>query len=1033
MSDISSQVNYWFECSICCEEVKPCKSSRRMISKCECPRCEYTVCSLCQTRFGRAECSLCHFEFPRLFIINSLGKSFLKNIAIPNITKKLMLVQRANLGATDVQNSINWINECNKIKKNSRFGGNLQLPPRPTLNGKTITHKHACTIGSCRGIALLFSETVSKCNTCSGIMCCACHCKLQNTSDTHVCDQHDLDVLNLSKPCPKCMSLIQHDGGCHDMICTNCSTKFNWNTGNIMTFTTNHHYSTDSKISVGCTTSFEYPRIALDVIMDIAEKTTNKVGINNFNNYPFKIIECLYNTTDAVREYSKDIFDNINNITSTWINKTHDLRIQYLTNNISDTKWSQQVYSLWTQYRYKLLHSDIINTFLIKTDDLQLYFRELLVDNAPTCEYNNILNEYEALVNICNSCFVDIFNTYPVTCSAMHICTIGEINENTKCSLFSKIPVEPKLDSIKKKVKKEKEQVVDTKEIQLIEYQVQHVVRLNNIFNTCHFALDLSMLGSGKTYTAMEIYKRRRYTQGLIIAPASMISKWRKLTNEYGLSGISIISFNALGGTKTGTSYSAQHLVRRGNSNGNNHIATNELVKCVQNGMMVIIDEIQNIKNKGTAKTSACKEIIRVIYDEYTKTHGNTNSRVLLISGSPIDNYAQIEQFFKTIGVMKSVQFERFNIGAFSRARYLHNQTGMNEAGNIETGLAEIHEFCMNYDKESANNIKYSDSSLSVLSHKNYQPSPAQKCYDYFITIIKPYLTSYMIISGNNCQVSKYNGMFPLKYGTDNNCDIIRLLKQGEASIRKGIQHIGGEGITITNSSVQCLQLIQRGLNMIETSKIPLFVQNARDALIKNPSCKVVIACNFTLTLSDLKRELSEFGVIVVDGSTSSKKRQHLIDQFQEPNLNVRVLVGNMKVISTGIDLDDKNGAFPRVCFVSPSYHTIDLYQMSYRFIRSTTTRSNSQMYVVYTTLKNEHDGERNLMGGEHHLMKALTKKSSIMKMITQEQSDLADITFPCDYDLFYPEHPQDENKWNKECNEIFNRSLDNIVNNIIV
>ena len=359
---------------------------------------------------------------------------------------------------------------------------------------------------------------------------------------------------------------------------------------------------------------------------------------------------------------------------------------------------------------------------------------------------------------------------------------------------------------------------------------------------------------------------------------------------------------------------------------------------------------------------------------------------------------------------MKSIQFERFNIGAYSRARRYGDQTGMDEAGNIETGLAEIHNFCVKYDNESASDVKYSYTSLSVYGQRT---TPILKCYDYFMTVVKPYLSSFMTVSGNNCRVSKYNGMYSLKYGKkDNYClEIKKLLQQGEKKVLQGLRK------TSTNDGapmdpLQSLQLIQRGLNMIETSKIPLFVKIVRDALAKKPSCKVVVACNYTLTLSDLERELSEFGVIIMDGSVSAKKRQALLREFQEPNLNVRVLVGNTKVISTGIDLDDKDGAFPRVCFVSPSYHTIDLYQLSYRFLRSTATQSDSQMYLVYTAT-----------GEEKHLIQSLTKKGGIMKMVTQEQSDLAGITFPCDYEVFNPDPPQDETEWNRECDEIFNRN----------
>lgn len=114
---------------------------------------------------------------------------------------------------------------------------------------------------------------------------------------------------------------------------------------------------------------------------------------------------------------------------------------------------------------------------------------------------------------------------------------------------------------------------------------------------------------------------------------------------------------------------------------------------------------------------------------------------------------------------------------------------------------------------------------------------------------------------------------------------------------------------------------ITRGLQVIETGKINLFRDVAIEALDGHPQQKVVIAVNFTETINDLKKIFEDLGhsVLVLNGSVSSDGRARVMNQFQTPSTEHRILLANQSVISTGIDLDDKHGSFPRICFVSPN------------------------------------------------------------------------------------------------------------------
>jgi hypothetical protein len=180
----------------------------------------------------------------------------------------------------------------------------------------------------------------------------------------------------------------------------------------------------------------------------------------------------------------------------------------------------------------------------------------------------------------------------------------------------------------------------------------------------------------------------------------------------------------------------------------------------------------------------------------------------------------------------------------------------------------------------------------------------------------------------------------------------------------------------------QAMSDITRVLLRIETAKIGTFLRVARQALISNPTCKVVLCVNYRATLGDLVYGLSDYMPLVLDGSTPGKSRARVIELFAEPSRARRVLVANLTTCSTGLDLDDKDGGFPRLALVSPNYSSITLYQLSHRFLRMD---SKSAATVHFVFGKHAH---------EARVLQALARKGEVMRMITPEQT-ASGVEFP--------------------------------------
>jgi hypothetical protein len=94
-----------------------------------------------------------------------------------------------------------------------------------------------CPLEKCKG----FVKRNYMCSSCEVVFCKECHCLLSKStrSGDHKCKKEDVvnvkEIMNSTRPCPKCATRISKINGCDQIFCTNCHTAFSWNTGEIDT------------------------------------------------------------------------------------------------------------------------------------------------------------------------------------------------------------------------------------------------------------------------------------------------------------------------------------------------------------------------------------------------------------------------------------------------------------------------------------------------------------------------------------------------------------------------------------------------------------------------------------------------------------------------------------------------------------------------------------------------------------------------------------------------------------------------------
>lgn len=500
------------------------------------------------------------------------------------------------------------------------------------------------------------------------------------------------------------------------------------------------------------------------------------------------------------------------------------------------------------------------------------------------------------------------------------------------------------------------------KKISLYDAQKIHVNNICRIWDNFNFAFDFSMLGTGKTFTSSYLALNYGFKHVIVICPVSVESKWSIMKKDYGVPIKGIYSFTSIRSTKN--KHPSHGLLLRYDSidNSQGHAiektsfsSTDLYLNMVSDGVLLIIDEIQNIKNVNS-QFIACKELIFQIVNGISNK--NRKSRVLLLSGSPVDKQEQITTLLRSVNIIQSDELSVFN--PYSR-------------DNVWTGFQDFLNFCFKH--------KISRNIYDIYKIPNQNTGVVkifrQIIYSVFQDLLKPILTSAMPPIISNVKLNKINAFYSIK-GPD---DI--LYEQGVNMLQKSIG-FNNQTNEINHKGAKSLSAITRALILIETAKVNTMVKIAKKRLTNNINEKIVIVVNYNESIKSIYDLLIKYKPLILNGQVNKTDREKISAQFNEDNNNHRVLICNLAVVSVGIDLDDKYGGRPRFCIANPNYKTIDLYQLGHRFQRID-TKSDSTIHFIYG--KRIH---------ELQVLNALSSKSEVMKNTTDIQAHFG-VQFLCD------------------------------------
>lgn len=337
---------------------------------------------------------------------------------------------------------------------------------------------------------------------------------------------------------------------------------------------------------------------------------------------------------------------------------------------------------------------------------------------------------------------------------------------------------------------------------ELYDYQVPHYEKISKILQESNFAFDLSKMGSGKSIVAIHIM--RAFEKALIISfPAVINQNWKHLVEKYKLRA-DMISINKLRGSN--------NLLERIPKYKKEKVKYKKTSDFKKFKGLIILDEIQMAKNDNLSY-AAIKAVVK-------------NNKILLMSGTLIDNFDQMGRYLKIV-----------------------------DHGKTYKSITEL------------NDLFFSSYSSKMI----------------------PPVSKY-VIENVYCHASGHE-------------------EKDKAHIFSDI----------------ALQVISR------------------------TNCKAIIGVFHINALEAISKLLKKNNPAIISGSTKNAERDKIINQFQEPNNKLNLIIANINIICTGINLDDEDGRFPRTCIISPNSYTMNTNQLLARFSRAN-TKSTTVIKIIYTS-----------------------------------------------------------------------------------
>lgn len=576
--------------------------------------------------------------------------------------------------------------------------------------------------------------------------------------------------------------------------------------------------------------------------------------------------------------------------------------------------------------------------------------------------------------------------------------------------------------------------------------QNEHYNKLDNISVSHSVMADTTVAGGGKTIIPLVFAYRKKIKRIIVLCPGYLHCKhWIKHRDMYNSPIIHIITYDQLRGSTVvdtpGNKIALSHgLLYR--HYGDIYEPTELFNYYVEEGgLLIISDEFHLIKNDDCGKTKAVRALTRRLAIRNMQTPQPISRSFLYFSSmTPFDDIDHVINFGFLSGVIRSESlYDREN-------------------GNL-TGLLDLYQYCNYFDPmktaiiwgtsevklDNVKEITYrllTEIYLRIVSsfvrdcHKNFL-SKQSIFYAYFD--IEPIGVDLMKRALAMIR-SKPKGLGELSDGADKflqdalrnhqNNIVDNFTKNGitiptitpindnkdkftKNELDEEFNKItNGQGVNINNrSGVMYGTMTSQSIKTYYASL--RFIQCIFSTV---PNVKVIIFLNYKESVDIIMRFLSYLRPVSITGdhTCTEQVRNDIIERFNQPNLDLRLLLIMSQIGSDGIELDDTHGGFPRISIGLPDFYNSRYFQCPGRTFRRY-TRSNSLYFLIMINSDE---------CSEESLDKSINNKSKVMIDTLRNN----EIIPPMNFEKIYNPDKMDINKLLANAgNRIENKESSNI------
>lgn len=537
--------------------------------------------------------------------------------------------------------------------------------------------------------------------------------------------------------------------------------------------------------------------------------------------------------------------------------------------------------------------------------------------------------------------------------------------------------------------------------IQLNDVQKPHIRTLMDIQERENYCIDTSEMGTGKTISFIQLLAETQIENVVIIVPENVrhdiLAEMKKYVRRIAISGelyhdngprgkfsieflhiVAIMSYHSLGGRASQTGQTA--IVARG-------IGADE--KKVEIGIMTRTEKVIYKKNgmphlkKGVPATEPVFEL----EPEFAEYLVDEKCALWFDEAHVVRN---INTAMNAASICLTSEFRKRSYPIFFSSGTLGNTVGHAISAMILQGMILPGKMDYDHCKKLISWCMLKDPirSSRIIEREDLSKAAGVRevCYHLYCDVVLPNVSSRMRSFNANAKFVPNDLLLMVDPETYSKVeDIIEEMRL----------------IAESGENVEASGEFRQRQRFLEYIKLPYIMEYARKNVLTNPNAKLLISYNYIKSGKFLEDEMSsDLPVINIYGEVKTRERRDMIQTFNLENNDYRVMVFSMKTMNSGVNLQDKNGNFPRTMFILPSHHYLDAAQVAKRTHR-VDSMSDSQVLMPYFC--NRETGKiceidfYNKMTQKSHNLKRQTNSSVIHspKGLEEEEDTLLPGNYP--------------------------------------